>query len=65
MLKAAYASAADVAVFQMQDVLQLDNRARMNTPSTLGGNWQWRLREEMLTEELAEELSELAKDNAR
>lgn len=65
MLKAAYASAADVAVFQMQDVLQLDNRARMNTPSTLGGNWQWRLREEMLTEELAEELSVLAKDNAR
>ncbi len=26
----------------MQDVLGLGNEARMNTPSTLGGNWQWR-----------------------
>jgi 4-alpha-glucanotransferase len=27
----------------MQDLLKLDNSARMNYPSTIGGNWQWRL----------------------
>lgn len=43
MLRAAYGSVAAVAIFQMQDILELGNEARMNTPSTLGGNWQWRL----------------------
>jgi 4-alpha-glucanotransferase len=28
----------------MQDLLGLGNEARMNTPSTLGGNWQWQCR---------------------
>lgn len=60
MLRAAYASVADVAIFQMQDILALDNHARMNTPSTLGGNWQWRLREEQLTDDIAKQLKELA-----
>lgn len=27
---------------QMQDLLGLGSEARMNIPSTLGGNWQWR-----------------------
>ena len=39
----AYASVASVVVFQVQDVLKLDNRARMNTPGTVGNNWRWRL----------------------
>lgn len=60
LLQAAYASVADVAVFQMQDILALDNHARMNTPSTLGGNWQWRLCEEQLTDSIAKQLRELA-----
>jgi len=36
-------TSADLVIMQMQDILGLDNSARMNTPSTLGGNWQWRL----------------------
>lgn len=48
LMCAAYGSVADVAIFQMQDVLSLDNHARMNTPSTLGGNWQWRLTDAQL-----------------
>jgi len=35
---------ADLVIMQMQDILGLDNSTRMNTPSTLGGNWQWRLK---------------------
>jgi 4-alpha-glucanotransferase len=29
-------------VFPLQDVLGLGSDARMNTPATLGNNWQWR-----------------------
>ncbi len=61
MLRAAYGSVADVAIFQMQDVLALDDSARMNTPSTLGGNWQWRLQPQQLTQPLSEELRELVR----
>ena len=43
MMRSAWASAADLAVMQMQDLLGLGSEARMNTPSTLGGsNWRWR-----------------------
>lgn len=44
VFRAAYGSVASVAIFQMQDVLKLDNWARMNTPSTVGGNWRWRMK---------------------
>lgn len=42
VLRSLWASPAQLTVVQMQDLLGLDRRARMNTPSTLGGNWQWR-----------------------
>ncbi len=60
LLRAAYSSVADVVIFQMQDILKLDNRARMNTPATLGGNWQWRLESEQLTECVSTELQQLS-----
>lgn len=37
---------ADTAVIPMQDLLDLDNSARMNMPGTLGGNWLWRMTRE-------------------
>ena len=37
-----YKSSAGLAIVPMQDVIGLDDRARMNIPSTLGGNWKWR-----------------------
>jgi len=43
-LRAALASTARYAVVPAQDLLNLSSWARMNTPSTLGGNWSWRLR---------------------
>ncbi len=43
MIRAAYGSIASTAIFQMQDILGLDNSARMNLPSTVGTNWRWRL----------------------
>lgn len=35
-------SAADTVIIPMQDFLNLPTKARMNIPSTLGGNWAWR-----------------------
>lgn len=45
MMRAAYASIADTVIFQMQDILELNDAARMNTPSTVGTNWRWRMKE--------------------
>lgn len=44
MLRAAYGSVADTVIFQMQDILELDDSARMNEPSTVGKNWRWRMK---------------------
>jgi len=50
VFRAAYGSVANVVIFQVQDILKLDNTARMNFPSTLGDNWKWRLRGGQLNE---------------
>ena len=42
MMRSAWASPADLAVMQAQDLLGLGSEARMNIPSTLGTNWKWR-----------------------
>lgn len=49
-VKALYASIADVVIIQIQDLLMLDNTARMNHPSTIGGNWQWRMKQSQYKE---------------
>lgn len=46
IIKSLYACIADVSVIQLQDLLKLDNRARMNFPSTVGNNWKWRVTKE-------------------
>jgi 4-alpha-glucanotransferase len=42
-IEAAIGSRAVAAVVPMQDLLVLDERARMNDPSTAEGNWGWRM----------------------
>ncbi len=42
MMRAIWASVADMAIVQMQDLLGLGSESRLNTPSTLGKNWCWR-----------------------
>ena len=59
IIRSAYASIAVLAIFQLQDYMELDNSARINTPSTIGGNWCWRLTSDMLTDELAEKIKKL------
>ena len=42
MLRAAWGSTARIAVAPLQDFLNAPPSARINTPSTLGGNWVFR-----------------------
>ncbi|MCI9564674.1 MAG: 4-alpha-glucanotransferase [Eubacterium sp.] len=43
IFRTAYASVADLVIFQMQDVLKVGNIGRMNLPSSMGTNWRWRM----------------------
>ncbi|MCS4488058.1 4-alpha-glucanotransferase [Streptococcus sciuri] len=51
MLRTLFATVSDVAIATMQDLLDKSADSRMNTPNTLGGNWQWRMLKEDLTDE--------------
>jgi 4-alpha-glucanotransferase len=52
MIRACCNSVANVAVFQLQDVLGLGSSHRMNTPGTVGDqNWSWRFDWNMLGSE--------------
>lgn len=59
-IEKALASPARMVIIPLQDILCLGSQARMNTPSTLGGNWSWRFREGQLTGETQEKLASLA-----
>lgn len=63
--RAAYSSVAELAVFAVQDILKLDNWARMNLPSSLGINWKWRLQKGELTKEHVKNMQYLASVYAR
>lgn len=41
-IRAAIQSSAYMAIIPMQDLMSLDSDARLNTPGTQMGNWQWR-----------------------
>lgn len=43
MMRTAMMSVADICILMMPDILGLGSEARINTPSTLGENWQWRI----------------------
>ena len=59
LIKTAMASVSDTAIIQMQDYLELGSEARMNTPSVLGGNWQWRMGKNDLTDKLAKKIADI------
>jgi len=43
----------------MQDLLALGTEARMNYPGSTSGNWQWRMKKDALTDELANRLKKI------
>lgn len=52
-------SRAVASIFPVQDLLGLGTEARMNTPGTTKGNWEWRLRSGQLSDDALERLREL------
>lgn len=58
-IRLALASVADLSVIPIQDYLGLGSEARINTPSTLGENWKWRLQSGQLTKSLAKKISHI------
>ena len=61
IIREGYASCADTVIFQMQDLLGYGNESRLNTPSTLGGNWEWRIQPNVLDDFMAEQLSDMVR----
>lgn len=58
LIRGVWSSVAVYAIAPMQDLLSLGTEARMNFPSRLGGNWEWRVQKVDLNEALAERLRE-------
>ena len=65
MIRAASDSVASLCLVPLQDVLSLGSEARMNVPSSGGGNWRWRFAPEWLRPELAKKLATLAEVSDR
>lgn len=59
VIRMAQASTANTCIIPLQDYLHLDNKARMNHPSTLGGNWCWRVKSGQITKKLSGTIKEL------
>ena len=58
-IRAVLASVANMAIIPLQDVLGLGTEARMNLPATTSGNWVWRYRSGVLTDEMSKRLKKL------
>lgn len=61
IVRAAWGSVAQTAVAQIQDFLDSGKDGRMNTPSTLGSNWQFRTLKSDFTPQLAKKIRKLNK----
>ncbi|MDE7274472.1 MAG: 4-alpha-glucanotransferase [Lachnospiraceae bacterium] len=65
LISMAMRSRANLCVIPLQDYMGYDNTCRINTPSTVGENWKWRLKGNELTDELKEDIHELCKRYGR
>ena len=65
LLAQAMRCCARTCILPVQDILGLDNSARMNAPSTVNINWRWRMKEGVLTEEVQKELLDLTRRYGR
>ena len=59
MLRITWGSIADLAIGQVQDFLQEPANARMNTPSTAFGNWQYRTTAKQFNHKLSKKIYQL------
>ncbi|MGB3329978.1 MAG: 4-alpha-glucanotransferase [Thermomicrobiales bacterium] len=65
LIRLALLSPANTAILSMQDILRLDDSARMNVPGQALGNWSWRVRSDQLDWGLATGLRNLVETYGR
>lgn len=58
-IRLAESSTANYCIIPMQDWLGLGNEARINFPSTLGGNWMWRMTRDQESDKLAKKIKKM------
>lgn len=61
IIATAFQSVAGRVIIPLQDFLALGEEARVNTPSTLGDNWKWRVTNAQLTASLHEQIASLTR----
>lgn len=59
-IRAAYESVSYTSVLAIQDIMRLDNSARMNSPGSTKGNWSWRMGDSTVWKSLEKEAAELS-----
>ena len=60
-IKVVLNSASNTAIIPMQDVLGLGDEARVNRPSTLYHNWEWRMKPGALRVRIVKKLAQLTR----
>ena len=65
LVKTAMDSNSNLCIIPIQDWLELGAEARINIPGTAQGNWKFRVRKEMLSEELAQKILRLTESSGR
>jgi len=61
LIRTAMASVSNIAIIPVQDLLGLGSDSRMNVPGTDIGNWEWRLEDGTLNNEIENRLLELSR----
>ena len=59
LIRLAMLSVSKYCIIPIQDYLHEGRYARINFPSSLGGNWEWRTTKECFTDELSEKILKL------
>ncbi len=64
-VRMAMMSTGNTCIIPLQDYLGLDAFARINKPSTLGGNWEWRMDADMLSKAMIEKIYRITRISCR
>ncbi|MBD5134862.1 MAG: 4-alpha-glucanotransferase [Lachnospiraceae bacterium] len=60
-IRAAMASVSDTAIIPFQDWLGLGSEARINVPSTVGGNWTWRMEADDFSDDVIDAILDMTR----
>ncbi|MDX1515514.1 MAG: 4-alpha-glucanotransferase [Woeseiaceae bacterium] len=65
LIRAAFSTAARLAIAPMQDFLGLGSESRFNTPGKSRNNWRWRLSPGQLSDDLCDEIADTVSVSGR